>query len=103
MKSKTLRIITAALLCCLLVYGSAGVYAAAKANDREKSLFSDVEASPAPAQQAPKKAAADDVDADNVYVIAGADGKMKKVIVTDGIKAASARAAARSMTLAAAS
>lgn len=86
MKSKTLRIITAALLCCLLVYGSAGVYAAAKANDREKSLFSDVEASPAPAQQAPKKAAADDVDADNVYVIAGADGKMKKVIVTDGIK-----------------
>lgn len=86
MKSKTLRIITAALLCCLLVYGSAGVYAAAKANDREKSLFSDVEASPAPAQQAPKKVAADDVDADNVYVIAGADGKMKKVIVTDGIK-----------------
>ena len=86
MKSKTLRIITAALLCCLLVYGSVGVYAAAKANDRERSLFSDVEASPAPAQQAPKKAAADDVDADNVYVIAEADGEMKKVIVTDGIK-----------------
>lgn len=86
MKSKTLRIITAALLCCLLAYGSAGVYAAAKANDREKSLFSDVEASPAPAQQAPKKAAADDVDADNVYVIAGASGDTKKVIVTDSIK-----------------
>lgn len=85
MNYKTLRITAAAVLCCLIVGGSAGVYAAAKANDREKSLFSDVEASPAPVQEAPQQAA-EDISANNVYIIAGAGGDTKKVIVTDSIK-----------------
>lgn len=86
MNDKTLRITAAAVLCCLIVGGSAGVYAAARANDGGgSSLFSDVEASPAPVQEAPQQAA-EDISANNVYIIAGADGKMKKVIVTDGIK-----------------
>ena len=77
MNYKTLRITAAAVLCCLIVGGSAGVYAAAKANDREKSLFSDVEASPAPVQEAPQQAA-EDISANNVYIIAGAGGDTKR-------------------------
>lgn len=84
MNDKTLRI-TAAVLCCLIVGGSAGVYAAARANDGGSSLFSDVEASPAPVQEAPQQAA-EDISANNVYIIAGAGGDTKKVIVTDSIK-----------------
>lgn len=58
MNYKTLRITAAAVLCCLIVGGSAGVYAAARANDGGgSSLFSDVEASPAPVQEAPQQAA----------------------------------------------
>lgn len=86
MNDKTLRITAAAVLCCLIVGGSAGVYAAARANDGgDRSLFSDVEASPAPVQEAPQQAA-EDISANNVYIIAGAGGDIKKVIVTDSIK-----------------
>lgn len=86
MNYKTLRITAAAVLCCLIVGGSAGVYAAARANDGGgSSLFSDVEASPAPVQEAPQQAA-EDISANNVYIIAGAGGDTKKVIVTDSIK-----------------
>ena len=86
MNDKTLRITAAAVLCCLIVGGSAGVYAAARANDGgDRSLFSDVEASPAPVQEAPQQAA-EDISANNVYIIAGAGGDTKKVIVTDSIK-----------------
>lgn len=85
MNDKTLRITAAAVLCCLIVGGSAGVYAAARANDGGGSLFSDVEASPAPVQEAPQQAA-EDISANNVYIIAGAGGDTKKVIVTDSIK-----------------
>lgn len=86
MNDKTLRITAAAVLCCLIVGGSAGVYAAARANDGGgSSLFSDVEASPAPVQEAPQQAA-EDISANNVYIIAGAGGDTKKVIVTDSIK-----------------
>lgn len=86
MNDKTLRITAAAVLCCLIVGGSAGVYAAARANDGgDSSLFSDVEASPAPVQEAPQQAA-EDISANNVYIIAGAGGDTKKVIVTDSIK-----------------
>ena len=86
MNYKTLWITAAAVLCCLIVGGSAGVYAAARANDGGgSSLFSDVEASPAPVQEAPQQAA-EDISANNVYIIAGAGGDTKKVIVTDSIK-----------------
>lgn len=86
MSDKTLRITAAAVLCCLIVGGSAGVYAAARANDGGgRSLFSDIEASPAPVQEAPQQAA-EDISANNVYIIAGAGGDTKKVIVTDSIK-----------------
>ena len=85
MNDKTLRITAAAVLCCLIVGGSAGVYAAARANDGGSSLFSDVEASPAPVQEAPQQAA-EDISANNVYIIAGAGGDTKKVIITDSIK-----------------
>lgn len=86
MNDKTLRITAAAVLCCLIVGGSAGVYAAARANGGGgSSLFSDVEASPAPVQEAPQQAA-EDISANNVYIIAGAGGDTKKVIVTDSIK-----------------
>ena len=85
MNDKTLRITAAAVLCCLIVGGSAGVYAAARANDGGSSLFTDVEASPAPVQEAPQQAA-EDISANNVYIIAGAGGDTKKVIVTDSIK-----------------
>lgn len=56
MNDNTLRITAAAVLCCLIVGGSAGVYAAARANDGGSSLFTDVEVSPAPVQEAPQQA-----------------------------------------------
>ena len=86
MNDKMIKRIAAGALCCLLVCGSAGVYASKKAESKDESLFSAVEATPAPEKKSAVTVSGGSSSSSNVYVITGADGSVTKAIVTDSVK-----------------
>ncbi len=86
MNDKMIKRIAAGALCCLLVCGSASVYASKKAESKDESLFSAVEATPAPEKKSAVTVSGGSSSSSNVYVITGADGSVTKAIVTDSVK-----------------
>lgn len=86
MDNKMVRRIAAGALCCLLICGSAGVYASKKAESKDESLFSAVEATPAPEKKSAVTVSGGSSSSSNVYVITDADGSVTKAIVTDSVK-----------------
>lgn len=86
MNDKMIKRIAAGALCCLLVCGSAGVYASKKTESKDESLFSAVEATPAPEKKSAVTVSGGSSSSSNVYVITGADGSVTKAIVTDSVK-----------------